>query len=65
MKNKKIRVKICEAKDWECNGIKDFKSYQEMIEFMKKKFDSWIIDFDFRDNKNFDCKLTIYNDYVE
>ena len=62
-KGQKIKVRIREANDYKYNEIKYFKSYQEMIEYMKEEFDSWAVYF--KKNKDIDCELWIYDSYIE
>ena len=57
---KKIKVKIEKASNWHYKEFKYFKNWNEMVDFMRKTYSMWIIDFE--ENE---IVLTIYDDYVE
>ena len=59
-KEKKIKVKIEKASDWRYKKVKHFDNWDEAVDFMRKVYNNWIIDF----NEN-GIVLTIYDNYVE
>ncbi len=55
-----IKVVIKKASDFEYEEVKHFKSYKEMMKYLKQKYHDWVITF-----MNGYIRAIMYDDYIE
>lgn len=64
-----MKVLYKKASDWDFKEVKDFYSWNDMLEWMKKEHSNWVIEFGPQKHyiKDPNIKVTIrkYDDYVE
>lgn len=61
-----MRVSIEKASDWDFEEIKEFNTVEELLQYMRNTYDSWIVEFPEPGSRlGVDLVLTIYDDYVE
>lgn len=55
-----IKVVIEKASDLDYEEVKHFRSYKELIRYLKKKYPEWVIEF-----RNDIITAVMYDDYIE
>ena len=66
---------ITKASDFEYEEVKEFKDWNELMEYLKEKYPSWILEleperiihnwFASKENEKVDVEALMYDDYVE
>jgi len=68
-----MKVLITKASDIDYEEIKEFKDWNELMEYLKRKYSSWVIEFNqkkiiynmFCQDNKVDVEVTMYDDFIE
>jgi len=63
-----VRVRIKKTSDWNFEEVMTFKSWKEVINYMRKRYDQWVIFFgkgETKDGKKYDLTIEMYDDWRE
>jgi len=63
-----MRVRFIKTSDWDFEEVLSFKSWKELINFMRKTYDRWVVLFEegrTLDGKEYDLTIEMYDDWRE
>ena len=62
---KSIKVLVTKASDWNFKETKTFASIEEMFNWMKKTYSTWVIWLELFPDESNDIELLIVDDWIE